>query len=169
MLSLPSPDRLVFSTGHNIICEYWCIIRMYYMSLTMLACMRQFNTAERCGQQQQKIVHAINIVCVCVWDVLFCFVLFFRKVKYTYEINKKDNNSSFVIKMSPFPCDFGLQVSTNLCRNAELRTHGIKYFNVDPTFHHILQFIRNTVTFLPSWILSLNVFFIKFDCKTWIE
>ena len=35
--------------------------------------------------------------------------------------------------MSPFPCDFGLQVSTDLCRNAELRTHDIKYFNVDPT------------------------------------
>ena len=55
------------------------------MSLTMLARMRQFNTAERCGQQQQKIVHVINIVCVCVGGcfVLFCF-LFFRKVKYAY-------------------------------------------------------------------------------------
>ena len=100
----------------------------------MLVCMRQFNTAEGCGQQQQKIVHVINIVCVCVCvGGVFCFVLFFRKVKYAYEINKKDNNSSFVIKMSPFPCDFGLQVSTDLCRNAELRTHDIKYFNVDST------------------------------------
>ena len=97
------------------------------MSLNMLACMRQFNSAERCGQQQQKTILVINIVCVGV----FCFV--FRKVKYAYEINKKDNNSSFVIKMSPFPCDFGLQVSTDLCRNAELRTYDIKYFNVDPT------------------------------------
>ena len=53
------------------------------MSLTMLACMRQFNTAERCRQQQQKIVHVINIVCVggglffFFVLFLFCFVLFF--------------------------------------------------------------------------------------------
>ena len=75
------------------------------MSLTMLACMRQFNTAERCGQQQQKIVHVINIVTVCVCGggggILFCF---FRKVKYAYEINKKGNNSSFCDKKCPlFP------------------------------------------------------------------
>ena len=77
VLSLPRPDRLVFSTGHNITREYWCIIKMYYMSLTMLACMRQFNTAERCGQQQQKIVHVYqHCVCVCVGVcfALFCFV-----------------------------------------------------------------------------------------------
>ena len=67
----------------------------------MLTCMRQFNTAERCGQQQQKIVHVINIVCVCGGGG--CFVLFFRKVKYAYEINKKDNNRSFVLKCPLFP------------------------------------------------------------------
>ena len=51
--------------------------------------------------------------------------------------------------MSSF-CDCGLQVSTDLCRNAELRTHDIKYFNVDPTSIVFCKFIRNTVTFHPE-------------------